>query len=446
MTLFKTSKLSMAGFSFPAMPLAAFLQSKYILLMPLYAITMGLDAKAIAGIFFTTKMFDVVTDPIFGVVSDRYRTPWGRRRPWLVIGTLILMVAIYMLFIPTGKVGANYLFGWLIVVYIGWTLTTVSHTAWALELSPDYDQRTQITGWLQVAAMIGMMLVALTPAVLEQLGTPTHAEKVAAVGWMLIVLLPVAVFTCLRSLPEPEAPPPAHIGFRRALAIVAGNWALLRLLAANAAITAAYAVVQALFVFFVTSTLLLGERTGFILFFLMVGGMVFIPVWVKLAQHFTKHATMQLAVLYGMAVPVLLFFLPPERLWLTALAFLFVGAITSAHELLPRTMMADVCDQDQAESGTERMGLYYALLQLSSKLAAGFMASAIYMGLSWLGFDAKTGGQNSQAMIDDVRYLIVFTPIAAYVVVLLLMWRYPIDRERQKELRRVIDERSGNAS
>jgi GPH family glycoside/pentoside/hexuronide:cation symporter len=242
-------------------------------------------------------------------------------------------------------------------------------------------------------------------------------------------------------LPEPEAPPPTHIGFRRALAIVAGNWALLRLLAANAAITAAYAVVQSLFVFFVTYTLMLGDRTGFTLFFLMIGGMVFIPVWVKLAQHFTKHATMQLAVIYGMVVPALMFFLPPGQLWLTALAFLFVGAITSAHEMLPRTMMADVCDHDQAESGSERMGLYYALLQLSSKLAAGLMASGIYMALSWIGFDPDAGAENSQAMIDNVRYLIVFTPIAAYLLVLLLMWKYPIDRKRQKELRRIIDER-----
>ncbi len=443
MTLFKVSKRSMTGFSFPAMPLAGFLQSKYILLMPLYAITMGLDVKAIAGVFFATKMFDVVTDPVFGILSDRYSTRWGRRRPWLVIGTLILMLAIYMLFIPAGKVGPNYLFGWLIVVYVGWTLTTVSHTAWALELSSDYDQRTDITGWLQVSAMLGMMLVALVPAMMEQFGSPTHAEKVAAVGWLLIILLPIAVFVCLRSLPEPDIPPQTHIGLRRALAIVAGNWALLRLLAANAAITAAYAVVQSLFVFYVTYTLLLGDRTGFTLFFLMVGGMIFIPVWVKLSQRVGKHTTMQLAVLYGMLIPALLLFLPPERLWLAAFAFLFVGAITSATELLPRTMLADVCDHDQAESGSERMGLYYSLLQLSSKLAAGFMASGIYLALSWLGFDPNAGAENSQAMIDNVRYLIVFTPIAAYLLVLLLMWKYPIDRDRQKELRRIIDERAG---
>jgi GPH family glycoside/pentoside/hexuronide:cation symporter len=133
--------------------------------------------------------------------------------------------------------------------------------------------------------------------------------------------------------------------------------------------------------------------------------------------------------------------LPPGHHWLTAFAFLFVGAITSAHELFPRTMIADVCDHDQAQSGTERMGLYYALLQLSSKLAAGLMASGIYMALSWIGFDPNAGAENSQEMIDNVRYLIVFTPIAAYMVVVLLMWKYPIDRKRQKELRRIIEER-----
>ena len=200
-------------------------------------------------------------------------------------------------------------------------------------------------------------------------------------------------------------------------------------------------MVQSLFVFYVTYTLLLGDRTGFILFFLMVGGMAFIPVWIKLSERYSKHRTMQLAVLYGMVVPVFLLFLPPEQLWLAVPAFLFVGAITSAHELLPRTMMADVCDQDQAESGAERMGLYYSLLQLSSKLAGGLMLGASYTALAWIGFEP--GGENTQAAIDGVRYLIVFTPIAAYVLVLLLMWKYPIDRVRQKELRRIIDERAG---
>jgi Na+/melibiose symporter-like transporter len=60
--------------------------------------------------------------------------------------------------------------------------------------------------------------------------------------------------------------------------------------------------------------------------------------------------------------------------------------------------------------------------------------------LAWIGFEP--GGVNTQAAIDGVRYLIVFTPIVAYLLVLLLMWKYPIDRSRQRELRRIIDERT----
>jgi Na+/melibiose symporter-like transporter len=71
------------------------------------------------------------------------------------------------------------------------------------------------------------------------------------------------------------------------------------------------------------------------------------------------------------------------------------------------------------------------------------MASAIYVGLAWFGFDPDAGAENTQATIDNVRYLIVFTPIVAYLFVLLLMWKYPIDRDRQKELRRIIDDRTG---
>ncbi len=74
MTLFKTSKLSMAGFAFPAMPLAAFLQFLYFFLTSLYAVKMGLGTVTVGAVFFTAKMFDVVTDPLFGALSDKYPT------------------------------------------------------------------------------------------------------------------------------------------------------------------------------------------------------------------------------------------------------------------------------------------------------------------------------------------------------------------------------------
>jgi Na+/melibiose symporter-like transporter len=104
-------------------------------------------------------------------------------------------------------------------------------------------------------------------------------------------------------------------------------------------------------------------------------------------------------------------------------------------------MMADVCDQDHVQSGSERMGLYYSLLQLSSKLASGF---AIFIGFSFLavfGFDPELGLNNTAEALLHLRYLIVALPVLAYAIVIALMWRYPISRDRQRELRDIIEQK-----
>jgi Na+/melibiose symporter-like transporter len=148
-----------------------------------------------------------------------------------------------------------------------------------------------------------------------------------------------------------------------------------------------------------------------------------------------------MAVTTGAIAPLLLIVLPPEQIAMTVAVFVMVGLNTSANEFLPRAMMADICDQDHLQSGSERMGLYYSMLQLSSKLASGL---AIFIGFSFLtmfGFDPGLGSENAAEALQRLRYLIVALPIVAYGAVIAMMWRYPISRERQGEMRSLIEER-----
>ena len=164
-------------------------------------------------------------------------------------------------------------------------------------------------------------------------------------------------------------------------------------------------------------------------------------VWIKASESWSKHSAMQAAVLTGALAPLVLLVLPPASVVMTAVAFMVVGLNTSANEFLPRAMMADVCDHDHLQSGSERMGLYYSLLQASSKFASGM---GIFIGFSFLGvfgFDPGLGVDNTAEALQHLRYLIVVLPILAYAVVIGLMWRYPISRERQHEMRDVIEER-----
>jgi len=439
------SNLRMIGFSLPALGLNMLVTAVFVFLPPLYAEHRGLGAATVGLIFLSAKMIDMVAAPMWGLFMDSYRTRWGRRRPWLALSAPIIMLAILMVYNPPESAGALYLFIWLSTLYIGWDAWTISHTSWAMELSRDYDRRSRITGLLQVGVMVGGIMISLVPAIMERIGSPSYEETVSAIGKFMIIVLPLTAVICLLSVPERESPNRPHLGFRKGAAILFRNLALLRLLVANSLLTFSTYFVQGLFVFFVSYSLGLGERIGFILVFLVVGGLLGLPLWIKLSQKLSKHRTMQVAVATGAVAPLLLLVLPPGSVALTTAAFLIVGLNTSANEFLPRAMMADVCDQDHLQSGSERMGLYYSLLQLSSKLASGI---GIFIGFSFLslfGFDPELGMENTEEALQRLRYLIVALPMIAYAIVIGLMWRYPISRESQREMRDIIEERERQA-
>jgi len=439
------TNLRMIGFSLPALSFNMLLTGVFVFLPSLYAEHRGLGSATVGLMFLIAKLVDMVAAPMWGLFMDSCRTRWGRRRPWLALSVPILVLAVVMVFNPPESATGLYLLLWLAILYIGWDAWNISHTAWAMELSRDYDRRSRITGLLQVGVMVGGILVSLIPAIMERTVSPTYEETVSVIGRVLIVVLPVTAVICLLSATERETSNRPHLGFMKGAAILFRNLALLRLLVANSLLTFSTYFVQGLFVFFVSYTLHLEERIGFILVFLVIGGLIGLPVWVKLSEKLSKHRAMQLAVSVGAIAPMLLLILPAESVALATAAFLIVGLNTSANEFLPRAMMADVCDHDHLQSGSERMGLYFSLLQLSSKLASGI---GIFVGFSFLsvfGFDPALGLDNTADALQRLRYLIVALPVIAYVVVIGLMWRYPISRESQREMRDRIEERERQA-
>ena len=261
--------------------------------------------------------------------------------------------------------------------------------------------------------MLGGIVMALVPAIMERVATPTYEEKTAAIGWFMMVLLPLTAVLCLASLPERQTPNRPHLGFKRGAALVFSNMALSRVLIANATLGFSWVLLQALFVFFVTYALGLEDWLGFLLVCLIIGGLVFLPIWVKLSQSWHKHGAMQASMMTGAGTLLLLLRLPEGNVVLAAIAFVLVGANSSALEFLPRAMMADVCDHDHIHSGSERMALYYSLLQLSSKVAAGLTVFFALSILGAVGFDPELGSDNTAEAVRNLRYLIVGLPALA---------------------------------
>jgi len=102
----------------------------------LYAKYAHLHLVFIGMVLALARIVDCVIDPVIGYASDRTRSRYGRRKPWIVAGAVVSSVAAYYLFRPSAATGAVYFAGWYFMLYLGWTLGEIPHTAWINEISP----------------------------------------------------------------------------------------------------------------------------------------------------------------------------------------------------------------------------------------------------------------------------------------------------------------------
>ena len=197
------------AYSLPGLPIAALGLPLAVHLPTFYAVEVGLGWTLAGLIFGAARFFDVFLDPIMGVMSDRTRTRWGRRRVWMVASVPVMVVAAFLVFMPAPGVS------WLSVVasigllFIGWTMLTITHLAWGGELSADYHERSRITASREAAYIVGMIAVLLLPALIQAQGGDKFSQ-IAAMGWFVIFTLPIGVAIAVFVIKEKDAPVVPH--------------------------------------------------------------------------------------------------------------------------------------------------------------------------------------------------------------------------------------------
>ena len=146
----RLSRFKLFCYGVTDMPLHFALTPVLIFVPNYYTSEMGISLILLGNMLLLARVMDVFTDPLVGYWSDRTRSRWGRRRPWIVVGMPILTLSFYFLFLPSGKVGAGYLFACIMGLYLALTMILIPYYSWAAELSDDPLHR----------ALIGMKLLA----------------------------------------------------------------------------------------------------------------------------------------------------------------------------------------------------------------------------------------------------------------------------------------------
>ena len=405
-----------------------------------YAQTVGLGLTAVGAILLLARLWDVVTDPLVGWLSDRTRSRLGRRRPWLIAALPLVLVGVWFLFRPSPGVGGAYLLVWIFVVYLGWTMMQIPHQAWGAELSDDYAERARITATREGFGLVGVIVAASLPALLPALGwAPNGAGAAAALGAIAVItaiLLPISGAVMLAIVPEPPPRRSAPLDPRQGLALLCGNRPFLRLLLAYFVNSFANGLPSTLFLMFVAQRLQLEAQQGIFLLVYFLAGLAGVPLAAAAARRLGKHRAWCVAMLATCAAFAFAPLLPAGAAVGFAGICLVTGLGLGADLALPPAIQADVVDEDTAAGGDGRAGLYIALWGMATKLALALAVGVAFPLLDLAGFDAAGGADHDGGLMLAVLY--AWVPVALKLVAIGLMWRFPLDAARQTMLARVI--------
>lgn len=442
----RRSNATLAAFAASCLPYAALGLPVYVTLPEFYASHVGVPLAAVSLVFLIVRLADIVVDPFLGMVIDRTSTRWGRYRVWMAAGAPILMGSVAMLFFAAEGASALYLTAWLVIMYLGYSISLLSQMSWASILSPDYDQRSRIYGWWQAANIVGVLAVLAIPALVQGPLGGTYIDAVRAQGWFIIGLLPLALLITIRFTPEPlNVAPPPHGGLGATLKLIAKP-VLRRLLLSDLLLGAARGLIGVLFFYFFEQARGFDrEQTSIMLLVYFIAGLVGAPVWAALATRIGKHVALAVASVFFAVSFAVATLLVPAGAFTLALAAIFVtGLAFGSGDLLLRAMMADASDVVRLEDGADRTGLLFSILNATSKLGYAFSVGAFAV-LEWIGFQAEAGAVNTPQVVAGLSWLFIAAPA---VLLFLTAWAvrlYPLTEARHLEVRDRLKAREAGA-
>lgn len=421
--------VKLAIFSSPVLVFQAIELPWRMFLPPFFSETIGLGLAATGALMMWIRLFDMVADPLVGWASDRFPTRFGLRRPWMVASLPLIVAGTWHVFFARPGTGISTIALWCAVMHLGYTLMVVPHGGWGLELSDDYHERTRIMGAKMWFAAAGMPLIVLLPALLDRLALADRGGQVATMGWILIALAPISVLLVLSAIPEPggdSRPAPHSASPFRQFGAILSDRALVKVLVLYALVGLADASGAGTFVFFVERAIGLDRMAGLLVLVQSLVALVALPVWLYISRRRGKQGTLVLVFAWNALLAPIALLLPAGNVWMLG-AFLCLRSLSwGADYMLLRALVADIAGRDGSDIGASQSGSYYALFNVTLKLAAGLGIGMALWLVARAGFVAS--GSNDAAALEVVRLVFALPSCFAGLAGLAITLLFPSER------------------
>jgi len=437
------------GFSLTSTILGAYFA---IFLVDVVGLPPGIAAIAI----FIGGTWDYINDPLFGHLSDRTRTRWGRRRPYLLFGALPFAIAFTLLWTRPSFNNVFALTSYYSIVYILYeaaaTLVYMPYFALTPELTSDYDERTSLTSYRMFFSILGSLLAFTIPIMIVGSFNPQNAHKVLQMGVLFSILSAIPLLIVFFGTSErQEYMQQEHHTLKESIKVAIQNRPFLYSLGIYLATWISVQIVQAVLLFYIKYVAMREAYSDLIMATIFVTAIFALPFWNYIAQRWDKRLAYISGISFWAVVQIMLISVNSSTPLPLILSLCFLAGIgVAAAHVLPWAIVPDAIEWGELQTGQRHEGLFYSLITLSHKFASSLAIPLILLVLEWSGYVPNASTQPISAQWG-IRIAVGPIPALLLVTGLFLAYKYPLNRAnfaaltRELELRRAGLSPSSNA-
>lgn len=401
--------------------------------------TVGISATIAGLAIMLGKVWDAVTDPMMGFISDRTRTRWGRRRPYLFFGAVPLFLSMWYFFsappIQSDIGGAIWATLALCVLNTAYTVVNIPYGSLTPELTKDYKERTSLNGYRFSFAVIGTIMGAAIVQPILGLAGGDKKLGFSIVGLVFGLVMAISILITFFSVREPDhshTPRPTQKFFPTFLAVFKDK-TYVRLLLVYACNLTGITFLQTILVYYFKYLYKNEGMTTMAMILLLITAMVCVPISVVVAKKIGKKRTYQIA-LGIMAVSCMAIFALGHIIGMTftLVVMVFAGVGIGFAYVPPFAMLPDVVEVDAAKTSIRKEGAYYGMWTFVSKLGVALAPAltGVFLGMSGFIADAV----QTPATILAIRFVIGPIPAAILILAIFIIERYPLDEKTYDKL------------
>lgn len=392
------------------------------------------------------KIWDFVNDPIFGHLSDRTRTRWGRRRPYLLFGALPLAFTFTMLWYKPGFESTTALIVYYSVAYIIFeasaTMLYMPYFALTPELTSDYDERTSLTSYRMFFSILGSLLAFTVPAMIVGEFVPENASKVLLMGAIFGLVSALPMFLTFfgteerEDLVDLEKPTLLesirsvwkNIPYRYGLGIFLATWISVDIL-------------QSSLLFYVKFVVQREAENEIIMATIFVIAMFALPIWNWVSERWSKRYAYMFGIAFWAVVQMVLIMMTPSAsLTLILVLCAMAGIGVAAAHVLPWAILPDAIEWYEYKTGERHEGMFYSITTLARKVTSTGTVPIIGLVLELTGYEPNLAQQSAEA-VRGIRMVIGPIPAFLLCVGIFIAYKYPLDRDDFLEIVDKIKER-----